>query len=109
MKSFIIHLQILAKHMELKACYHGDYEIPFTIANPKVTKTILAPSRNSLQNMLRLLCEAVNTAEEQHTQLMASSIVSSLAPVSSVKVALHLVIAENSCVIKGFCDFSETT
>lgn len=95
--------------MELKACYHGDYEIPFTIANPKVTKTILAPSRNSLQNMLRLLCEAVNAAEEQHTQLIASSIVSSLAPVISVKVALHLVIAENSCVIKGFCDFSETT
>lgn len=95
--------------MELKACYHGDYEIPFTTANRKVTKNILAPSRNSLQNMLRLLCEAVNTAEEQHTQLMASSIVSSLAPGSSVKVALHLVIAENSCVIKGFCDFSETT
>lgn len=95
--------------MELKACYHGDYEIPFTIANPKVTRNILAPSRNSLQNMLRLLCEAVNAAEEQHTQLIASSIVSSLARVSSVKVALHLVIAENSCVIKGFCDFSETT
>lgn len=53
--------------MELKACYHGDYEIPFTIANPKVTRNILAPSRNSLQNMLRLLCEAVNAAEEQHT------------------------------------------